>query len=128
LTWRLSAPRLIALGFAVFMVLGTLLLKLPASTYEGISWVDALFVSVSAASVTGLSSVEFSDTFTRFGSITVMVLIQVRGLGIMTFTIAIKCEGQRATLPQPDTLLEEGTILVLGGAKKGLDKFDPAEM
>ncbi len=41
---RLSAPRLIVLGFAAFMGLGALLLKLPASTYGGISWVDALLV------------------------------------------------------------------------------------
>lgn len=83
---RLSAPRLIVIGFAVFMGLGTLLLKLPASTYSGISWVDALFVSVSAASVTGLSSVDFPNTFTTFGSVVIMLLIQVGGLGIMTFT------------------------------------------
>src|SRR5918911_5093399 len=82
----LSAPRLIVIGFAVFMGFGTLLLKLPASTYSGISWVDALFVSVSAASVTGLSSVDFPNTFTTFGSAVVMLLIQVGGLGIMTFT------------------------------------------
>ncbi len=68
------------------MGLGAILLKLPASTYGGISWVDALFVSVSAASITGLSSVEFSQTFTHFGSVVIMVLIQVGGLGLMTFT------------------------------------------
>jgi trk system potassium uptake protein len=68
------------------MGLGTLLLKLPASTNGGISWVDAFFISVSAASVTGLSSVEFTDTFTRFGAIVIMVLVQVGGLGVMTFT------------------------------------------
>ena len=83
---RLSAPRLISLGFAAFMGLGTLLLKLPASTYDDISWMDALFVSVSAVSVTGLSSVEYSAVFTTFGSTVVMLLIQVGGLGIMTFT------------------------------------------
>ena len=83
---RLSAPRLIAIGFVLFMGLGTLLLKLPMSTQNGISWTDALFVSVSAVSVTGLSSVEFSETFTTFGDIVVMFLIQVGGLGIMTFT------------------------------------------
>ncbi|MDQ4064282.1 MAG: Ktr system potassium transporter B, partial [Actinomycetota bacterium] len=55
-------------------------------TQEGISWVDALFVSVSAVSVTGLSSVEYSATFTTFGSTVVMVLMQVGGLGIMVFT------------------------------------------
>jgi trk system potassium uptake protein len=86
LSRRLSAPRLIVLGFAVLMGLGTLLLKLPASTYGGISWVDALFVSVSAASVTGLTSVNYVATFTHFGSTVVMILIQVGGLGIMTLT------------------------------------------
>ncbi len=68
------------------MGLGTLLLKLPASTWEGISWIDAFFVSVSAVSVTGLSSVDFPTTFTTFGSTIVMLLSQVGGLGIMTFT------------------------------------------
>ncbi len=70
------------------MVFGMLLLKLPASTQEGITWVDALFVSVSAASVTGLSSVEFPTAFTRFGETVVMGLVQVGGLGIMTITTA----------------------------------------
>lgn len=71
---------MIVLGFAAFIALGTLLLKLPTSTYDGISWVDALFVSVSAVSVTGLSSMEFSGAFTRFGSTVVMVLLQVGAL------------------------------------------------
>jgi trk system potassium uptake protein len=108
LTRRLSAPRLIALGFAVFMFLGTLLLKLPASTYDRISWVDALFVSVSAASVTGLSSVEFSDTFTKFGDTVIMVLIQVGGLGIMTFaTLGALLIGRGAGLRNLLTVREE---------------------
>jgi Trk-type K+ transport system membrane component len=68
------------------MGLGTFLIKLPASTYGGISWVDALFVSVSAASVTGLSSVDYPATFTHFDSIVVMIPIQVGRLGIMTLT------------------------------------------
>ena len=69
------------------MGLGTLLLKLPMSTYNGISWVDALFVSVSAVSVTELSSVDFPSTFTTFGSIVVMLLIQIGAIGIMTVTV-----------------------------------------
>lgn len=47
---------------------------------------DAFFVSVSASSVTGLSSVDYPSTFTTFGSVVVMFLIQVGGLGIMTLT------------------------------------------
>ncbi len=108
MTRKLSAPRLIAIGFVAFMGLGTLLLKLPASTYNGISWVDALFVSVSAASVTGLSSVEFSDTFTKFGDIVVMLLVQVGGLGIMTFTtLGAVLIGQRAGFRNLLTVREE---------------------
>ena len=59
-------------------------LRLPASTQDGISWLDALFVSVSAVSATGLSTVDFPATFTTFGGVVVMVLVQVGGLGIMT--------------------------------------------
>ena len=42
--------------------------------------------------------------------------------------LAIKNKGQGGTLPQPDTSLEEGTVLVVGGPKKELDKFNPAEL
>ncbi|MDQ3658203.1 MAG: Trk family potassium uptake protein [Actinomycetota bacterium] len=97
LTRRLSTPRLITAGFLALMALGTLLLKLPASTKEGgISWLDAAFVSVSASSVTGLTTVSFPTTFTTFGKTAVMGLIQLGGLGIMTFTtLAAVIAGQR---------------------------------
>ena len=78
------------------MVLGTVLLKLPVSTERGISWVDAMFVSVSAGSVTGLSTVDIPTTFTTFGAVVVMVLVQLGGLGIMTVTtMAVLFVGQR---------------------------------
>lgn len=78
------------------MALGTVLLKLPASTRDGISWVDAFFVSVSSGSVTGLSTVTISTTFTPFGQVVMMVLVQLGGLGIMTVTtIAALLVGQR---------------------------------
>ena len=93
---RLSTPRLITAGFLALMTLGTLLLKLPASTKDGISWLDAAFVSVSASSVTGLSTVTFPTTFTTFGETVIMFLIQLGGLGIMTFTtLAAVLVGQR---------------------------------
>jgi trk system potassium uptake protein TrkH len=93
---RLSTPQLIVFGFLALMVLGTVLLKLPVSTERGISWVDAMFVSVSAGSVTGLSTVDFPTTFTTFGAAVVMVLVQLGGLGIMTVTtMAVLFVGQR---------------------------------
>jgi trk system potassium uptake protein len=93
---RLSTPRLIVLGFLSLMALGTVLLKMPFSTEHGVSWVDAMFVSVSAGSVTGLSTVDFPTTFTTFGAVVVMVLVQLGGLGIMTVTtMAALFVGQR---------------------------------
>ena len=80
---RLSAPRLIVLGFATFVVLGTLLLKLPTSSV-GLSWLDAFFIAVSAVCVTGLSPVDIPSTLTTFGEIVLASLVQVGGLGIMT--------------------------------------------
>jgi len=93
---RRSTPRLIVFGFLALMVLGTVLLKLPVSTESGISWVDAMFVSVSSGSVTGLSTVDFPATFTTFGAVVVMVLVQLGGLGIITVTtMAALFVGQR---------------------------------
>jgi len=93
---RFSTPRLIVFGFLALMALGTVLLKLPVSTERGISWVDAMFVSVSAGSVTGLSTVDFPFAFTTFGAVVVMVLVQLGGLGIMTVTtLAVLFVGQK---------------------------------
>ena len=90
------------------MVVGTLLLKLPPSTYDGISWVDAFFVSVSAVSVTGLTSVPFPGTFTTFGIVVVMLLVQVGGLGVMTFaTLGAVLIGQRVGFRNLLTVREE---------------------
>ena len=93
---RFSTPRLIVYGFAALMALGTLLLKLPASTESGVSWVNAFFVSVSCGSVTGLSTVTIPTTFTPFGEVVMMILVQLGGLGIMTVTtLAALLVGQR---------------------------------
>ncbi len=93
---RLSTPQLIVFGFLALMALGTVLLKLPVSTERSISWVDAMFVSVSAGSVTGLSTVDFPFAFTTFGAVVVMVLVQLGGLGIMTVTtLAVLFVGQK---------------------------------
>ena len=58
---------------------------LPKSTYNGISFVDALFTSTSAVCVTGLIVVDTGTYFTHFGQIILIILMQLGGLGIMTF-------------------------------------------
>ena len=85
---RLSGTRLIALGFAGFILLGTLLLKLPEAN-TGITWIDALFEATSAVTVTGLQVVDPATDFTTFGQGIIASLIQVGGLGIMTVTTTV---------------------------------------
>jgi trk system potassium uptake protein TrkH len=82
---RLSAPRLIVLAFAVLVLIGTLLLKIPAAN-NGISWLDAFFESASAVTVTGLQAVTPAKDFTPLGQGILALLIQLGGLGIMTAT------------------------------------------
>ena len=59
---------------------------LPRCTTNGISWVDALFISTSAVCVTGLTSVDVAFTFTASGFVVIVLLIQIGGLGVMTLT------------------------------------------
>lgn len=83
---KLNPPLLFMLSFAVMILLGASLLLLPAATTAGISPVDALFTSTSAVCVTGLSVLDTQFGFTRFGQTVILLLIQIGGLGIMTFT------------------------------------------
>lgn len=90
LNWRLySPPAIIALSFFVMIVIGTILLRLPFAHEGDIEWIDALFFAVSATTVTGLGVSDTASTFTLFGEIVLMVLIQFGGIGLMTFSVAI---------------------------------------
>ena len=105
---RLSAPRLIVYGFFALEVVGTVLLMLPWSTTDGISLVNAFFVATSCVTVTGLTTVDVPDTFTHFGQVVMMVLIQLGGLGIMTVTtLAALLIGQRVGFRRLLTVQEE---------------------
>lgn len=83
---RVSAGSVMIATFGAFIVVGTLLLKMPRATFGGISWTDALFTSTSAVCVTGLNVVDTEVTFTRTGQVIILLLIQVGGLGVMTLT------------------------------------------
>lgn len=81
---HLSTPRIIALGFAGAILLGSLLLMLPCSVRPGVDlqYIDALYTSTSAVCVTGLITVDAGDTFTPLGQFILGTLIQVGGLGV----------------------------------------------
>jgi potassium uptake TrkH family protein len=72
-------------SFAFIILAGTLLLLLPNATTHGISFVNALFTSTSAVCVTGLTAVDTGTDFTTTGKMIILFLIQIGGIGIMTF-------------------------------------------
>jgi len=81
----LNPAQLFIISFMGLILTGALLLMSPNATYQGISFVDALFTSTSAVCVTGLIVVDTSSYFTPFGQTLILLLIQAGGLGILTF-------------------------------------------
>lgn len=81
----LNPAQLFVLSFLIIIILGSFLLLLPKATVTKISLTDAIFTSTSAVCVTGLTVVDTGSFFTQFGQIIIALLIQVGGLGIMTF-------------------------------------------
>ena len=83
---RLHPATVFMISFMVMILIGALLLMLPKATTHGISPVNALFTSTSAVCVTGLAVLDTGKDFTRFGQWIILLLIQLGGLGVMTFT------------------------------------------
>ena len=98
---RHTTTGIIMLGFFLGAVTGTIGLLLPISLKPGceLDFFDALFVAMSSVCVTGLSTVNIGQTFSVFGQVILLFLIQFGGLGIVTFTTLILCLfRQRITL------------------------------
>ena len=83
---KINPALLFIISFIFLIITGTGLLLLPNATTSGISFIDSLFTCTSAVCVTGLASVDTQFTFTALGKGVILVLIQVGGLGVMTFT------------------------------------------
>ncbi|MFV8281736.1 TrkH family potassium uptake protein [Christiangramia marina] len=81
----LNPAQLFISSFLGIILVGTGLLMLPKATHEGIGLLDALFTSTSAVCVTGLIVVDTGSYFTTFGQSILLLLMQLGGLGIMTF-------------------------------------------
>lgn len=82
---QFNPAQLFILSFLSIILVGSLFLMLPNATYEGIGFIDALFTATSAVCVTGLIVVDTATHFTLFGQTIIMVLIQIGGVGILTF-------------------------------------------
>jgi trk system potassium uptake protein len=85
---KLSPPALLAISFSLITLLGAGLLAMPEMSRlpNGLSTLDALFTSVSAVCVTGLSTFDIATVLTFKGKVILMVLIQLGGLNFITFT------------------------------------------
>lgn len=113
-----SPTRLLCTAYLVLIVAGTALLLLPISVTHPITVSDALFTAASAVTVTGLVVVDTGSTFTTFGHIIIMLLIQLGGLGLMTFTVLIFLAlGMRIPIRQQLLLSEDLNQSNLGGLK-----------
>ena len=107
--FRLKPTQIIIMSFVFMILLGTVLLMLPISTTNnlGLHPVDALFVSTSASCVTGLTVVDLHNDLTIFGTIVMLFLIQIGGLGIMTLaTLVVHTMGYRFRLKESLVLQE----------------------
>ncbi|OGX68299.1 MAG: Trk family potassium uptake protein [Paenibacillus sp. RIFOXYA1_FULL_44_5] len=89
--FRLKPPQFLVVGFAVIILIGAVLLSLPAASADGKSlpFINALFTATSATCVTGLVVVDTGTHFTLFGQWVILALIQVGGLGFMSMATLI---------------------------------------
>ena len=87
----LSTTQIILLGFLITIFFGCILLSLPVSSADGqaVPYIDALFTATTATCVTGLVTVPTATTWSLFGQVVILVLIQIGGLGIITIMTGV---------------------------------------
>lgn len=87
LTARRTNPSLLLSGSFIFFILaGSFVLMLPKCTTVPLSYIDSLFVATSAVCITGLTPVDIASVFTPAGLSVLAVLVQIGGIGVLTFT------------------------------------------
>ena len=115
---RLSSFQMILLGFAGVIVLGALILMLPISSVQGVvtSFDKTLFTSVSAVCVTGLVVVDTGSYWSIFGQAIIIMLIQIGGLGVITFAASLSMlSGRKISLMQRSTMQNAISAPEVGG-------------
>ena len=115
---KLSAMQLIALGFVILILAGPRLLMLPISARDGQStpFTTALFTATSASCVTGLVLVDTYTHWSMFGQLILLLLIQIGGLGFITFGILISMILRRKIgLRERGWIKESFNVLDIGG-------------
>lgn len=105
---RLPPPGMLAVLYAILIAAGAVALKLPWSHHGHITWSDAIFTSTSAVTVTGLGVVNTGTDFSYVGQGIIAALVQMGGLGLMTFTVLLlSALGISVGIPQRLILRED---------------------
>ncbi|KGN03919.1 ATP synthase subunit J [Clostridium haemolyticum NCTC 8350] len=118
---RLTPVQTLALGFFIVIMVGTMLLMLPIASKSGVitPFVDAFFTSTSAVCITGLTTLNTAGYWSYFGTTIIIILIQVGGLGFMSFTTLIALLlGKRITLKERLVMQEAMNSFSLQGLVK----------
>ncbi len=116
--FKFTYPKIIALGFFILILLGTLLLMLPWASRDGksVGLLTALFTSTSASCVTGLVVVDTYTQWSLFGQLVILGLIQIGGLGFMTILTLFSMLLRRKIGLTERTLLRESiNTMYIGG-------------
>ena len=94
---NLSSIQIIMFAFLLVIIIGSILLSLPISSANGksVPYVDALFTATTATCVTGLVTVPTISTWSVFGQIVILLLIQIGGLGVITVVAGMMMIFQR---------------------------------
>ena len=89
--FELTTTRIIGFGFFAAIIIGTLLLCLPISAADGnaTNLIDAMFTATTSICVTGLTTVSVASHWSIFGQIVILLLMQMGGLGVITFTTVV---------------------------------------
>ncbi|MGG0238828.1 TrkH family potassium uptake protein [Bacillus rhizoplanae] len=115
---HLRPVQLIVLFYGIAVIVSVILLSMPFVIKPGVEWtfIDALFTSVSAVSVTGLSVVSIPDTFTTAGIVILAFILQLGGLGIMALgTFVWMITGKKIGLQQRRLIMADQNQRNLAG-------------
>ena len=119
---KLSTSRVILLSFMATIIMGSLLLSLPVSSADGVAvpYVDALFTATTSTCVTGLVVTPTFNSWSIFGQIIILILIQIGGLGVITVMSAMMIFIRRKMGIEDRILLQDAFNL---NSMSGIVKF-----
>lgn len=123
---KMLPSKILVMSFIIIILIGTFFLSLPVAVNKGehISFMTALFTATSAVSVTGLSLVDVSQVFSPFGKSVILILIQLGGLGIMSFsTLVFVLIGKQITYQDRKILKEDLNSYSVGGVIRFLRRI-----